>query len=205
MYPPFQILAETPLEIFYLISNIIVILCTFIIFTVVLIDFTEFQKRNSIKKEKKSVVETGTMFLFFFFFYSLIKFRVGQLDNNIWLTTFGLLLLIVGCFVNVKGRLDLGKNWSNQIKIYTDHSFVSSGVYKFVRHPLYASIIWMFCGASLIYTNYLALLANLIIFIPFMSYRAQQEEKMLTKEFKNYKNYQIKVGMFFPKLLKIKK
>lgn len=210
MYSNFQILTNTPEGIFYLICNIIVILCTFAVFIAVLIDFVEFQKRSVVKKEKKSVVETGTMFLFFFFFYFLIRFKMGQLDVHIatlkiLLSTMGSAILIVGCFVNIKGRLNLGKNWSNQIKIYKDHSFVSSGVYDFVRHPLYASIIWMFFGASLIYFNYLAFLYNLVIFIPFMYYRAKQEENLLMKEFEDYKNYQIKVGMFFPKLFRIKK
>ena len=116
------------------------------------------------------------------------------------MTIIGLLILIIGCIINIIGRINLGKNWSNQIKIYDDHSLVSNGVYKIVRHPLYASIIWMFFGASLIYSNYLAFLANLIIFIPFMYYRAKQEETLLKNEFIDYKDYQIKVGMFFPKL-----
>lgn len=206
----FQIILNTPEQIAYLLSNIIVIFCTFAVFVAVLIDFVEFQKRSIVKKEKKSIVETGTMFLFFFLFYALIRFKIGQFDFHfipprILLLVIGALILLVGCFVNIKGRLNLGKNWSNQIKIYKDHSFVSSGVYSLVRHPLYASIIWMFFGASLIYVNYLAFLSNLVVFIPFMYYRAKQEENLLMKEFEDYKNYQIKVGMFFPKLFRIKK
>jgi protein-S-isoprenylcysteine O-methyltransferase Ste14 len=201
----FQIPINTPTDIFYLVSSVVVLICTIAIFIAVLIDFTEFQKRDAVKKEKKSIVETGTMFLFFFLFYLLIKFKIGQIDFNFpalifSLMALGSLILLFGCLVNIKGRFDLGKNWSNQIKIYNDHSFVASGVYKFVRHPLYASIIWMFFGASLIYSSYAAFFANLFIFIPFMYYRAKQEEGMLAKEFADYKNYQIKVGMFFPKL-----
>lgn len=197
-------------QLIFLLSNVVVISCTFAIFIAVLIDFTEFQKRSTIKKEKKSIVETGTMFLFFFLFYFLIKFKIGQLDFDTLPfrslpVLIGSLILVCGCFVNIKGRFNLGKNWSNQIKIYKDHYFVSSGVYKFVRHPLYASIIWMFFGASLIYANCLAFLSNLVIFIPFMYYRAKQEENLLIKEFEDYKNYQIKTGMFFPKLFKTKK
>lgn len=210
MQSDFQILFNAPEQIVYFISNIVVIFCTFAVFIAVLIDFVEFQKRSIVKKEKKSIVETGTMFLFFFLFYTLIRFKIGQLDFHfitprILLSAIGTVILAIGCFVNIKGRLNLGKNWSNQIKIYKDHSFVSSGVYDLVRHPLYASIIWMFFGASLIYFNYLAFLSNLVIFIPFMYYRAKQEENLLIKEFEDYKNYQIKVGMFFPKLFRTKK
>jgi protein-S-isoprenylcysteine O-methyltransferase Ste14 len=199
----FQI--NTTESIFYLIISAIVLLCVFTILVAVLIDFAEFQKRERAKKEKKSIVETGTMLLFFGFFYFFIRFGIGQIQLNLGIIkilsmTVGSLILVVGCMVNILGRMNLGKNWSNQIKIYADHAFVSGGAYRFVRHPLYASIIWMFCGASLVYVNYLALLANIIIFIPFMYFRARQEEEMLAKEFVGYKNYQKKVGMFFPKL-----
>jgi protein-S-isoprenylcysteine O-methyltransferase Ste14 len=144
--------------------------------------------------------------LFFLFFYYLIRFNIGRIYLSYqWLRVMmmiiGDLILIFGCWVNLKGRMVLGKNWSNQIKIYKDHYLVTNGVYQIVRHPLYASIVWMFFGASLIYVNYLSFLANIFIFVPFMYYRAKQEEGLLIKEFKDYKNYQLKVGMFFPKIL----
>lgn len=194
-----------PEDIFSLIISVIVVLCVFAILLAVLIDFAEFQKRQQVKKERKSIVETGTMFLFFFLFYFLVRSGIGQIQQDpgsleFALISIGAFIMAVGCIVNIKGRMKLGRNWSNQIKIYDDHYFVASGAYRFVRHPLYASLIWMFFGASFVYLNYLAFLSNLIIFIPFMYHRAKQEEEMLVKEFGEYKNYQTKVGMFFPKL-----
>lgn len=190
---------------FLIFSGLVVELCVFSVLLAVLIDFLEYHKRKQVKTEKKSIVETGTMILFFLLFYILVRFRIGQvnieyLPLKISILSIGLGILILGAFVNVKGRFDLGKNWSNQIKIYQDHLFVFGGAYRFVRHPLYASIIWMFFGASLVYSNLLAFLSNLLIFIPFMYYRAKQEEKLLSVEFEDYKNYQNKVGMFFPKI-----
>ena len=114
----------------------------------------------------------------------------------------GLVLVVAGAAVNILGRLALGRNWANHIKIYNDHSLVVNNVYGFVRHPLYASLIWMFLGASLVYFNFLAFLANALVFVPFMYYRAKQEEELLAKEFEKYKDYQKKVGMFFPKILR---
>ena len=168
------------------------------------IDFLEFDK-NEKTKNKKSVVTTGTMFLFFVGFYLLIKLNIGQIEINnlsvrLPLAIIGTVVIFAGVFVNIKGRIDLGKNWANQIKIYEKHTLVNRGVYKIVRHPLYASLIWIFYGACLVYLNFPALLANTFIFIPFMFYRANQEEILLQKEFPEYKNYKLKTGMFFPKL-----
>lgn len=197
-------LKNSPLGIFEIVSLSIIILCVLAIFTSVLINFIE-AKKDKPKKEKKSIVETGTMFVFFIIFYLIIRLRIGALDISnlnirMPLAILGLIIIIIGAYVNIKGRLSLGKNWANQIKIYKEHKLVINSVYGVVRHPLYASLIWMFYAASLIYFNYLAFLANTFIFIPFMYYRAKQEEAMLKVQFKNYCDYAREVGMFFPKL-----
>jgi len=196
---------SSPLGIFYFFASAVVSICVFAVFLAVLIDFVEFDKRRQIKKEKRSIVATGSMFLFFFFIYYLIRFKIGyfEIENlpiKVSLIVVGLIILIFGCVINISGRLSLGKNWSNQIKIYNDHSFIFGGAYRLVRHPLYASIIWMVFAASIVFSNYLAFLFNSIFFVPFMYYRAKQEEELLVKEFKQYKEYQQKVGMFFPKI-----
>lgn len=199
-----QTLSLTQGKLLLLTCVFVVMCCTLLVFIAVLVDFIQFQRRGAVKKEKKSVVETGTMILFFLLYYALLRSRTGVLDIAYpWLrdalALFGTASVVIGCFVNIRGRFDLGKNWSNQIKIYDDHSLVSNGMYRIVRHPLYASLIWMFIGASLLYVNYLALMATWVIFIPFMYYRAKQEEMLLEKEFEGYCGYRKKVGMFFPK------
>jgi protein-S-isoprenylcysteine O-methyltransferase Ste14 len=179
-------------------------ICTLVIVTAVLIDFLEFHTRKNEKKQKRSFVETGTMFLFFFLFYFVIRFNFGIISYGgivrIILVLVSLAVVVYGTFVNVWGRFYLGKNWANQIKIYKDHTLVTSGPYRIVRHPLYASLIWIFYACSVIYLNWAAFLLNSLIFVPMMYIRASQEEKLLEKEFKNYKDYRKEVGMFFPKV-----
>ena len=193
-------------QFFELASRSIVALCIFAILVSIAVNFLE-AKKDKPKKERRSIVATGTMMLFFIAFYFLIKLRIGYFDLPfIWiripLVLFGLAIFILGAYVNVKGRLLLGGNWADQIKIYRDHTFISNGVYGIVRHPHYTSLIWMFYAASIIYTNYAAFLANTLIFIPFMYYRAKQEEQLLRKQFKGYLHYSKKVGMFFPRIVK---
>jgi protein-S-isoprenylcysteine O-methyltransferase Ste14 len=185
---------------------VVLSICTLAIITSIIINFLNAKSEKEFKTEKKSIVETSTMSLFFIFFYLIIKFHIGEFTmtntpEKLSLITLGLVIVIAGTIVNIMGRLKLGKNWANQIVIYKEQSLVTNGVFKIVRHPLYASLIWIFFGASMLYLNGLAMLSNLFIFTPFMYYRARQEEKMLTKEFPNYQEYKKKVGMFFPKLL----
>ncbi len=168
-----------------------------VLFTSILINFVETKKEY--KTERKSIVETGSMFLFFVLIYFIIRSRIGTLGlENPVLRIIGLALIVFGCMFNVWGRIHLGSNWANHIRIYKTQTIVTNGPYSFVRHPLYASLIWMFYGASLAYMNYIAFLANTFIFVPFMFYRARQEEELL-KQFPAYREYMKKKGMFLPR------
>jgi protein-S-isoprenylcysteine O-methyltransferase Ste14 len=186
-----------------IIADVIIGICLLALFISIIINFSESSNKRA-KREKRSIVETGSMSFFFIVFYLLIRFKIGEIsvDQNIrfWLIVIGLTMVVSGCIINIFGRFNLGKNWANQVKIYDDQTFIRTGVYGLVRHPLYASLILMFYGACLAYPNYLAFLANTLIFIPFMYYRAKQEETLLTKTFKAYTKYQQEVGMFFPRI-----
>jgi protein-S-isoprenylcysteine O-methyltransferase Ste14 len=185
-----------------IISDIIVILCLLTLFTAIIINF--FESKSNIQKRKKSVVDTGSMTGFFALFYILLRFKIGYFEiselASFILKPLGLIILIMGTYINIKGRIDLGLNWANQVTIYTDQKLITTGIYKYIRHPLYGSIIYMFYGSCLIYPNYLAFLCNTLIFIPFMYYRARQEEKFLIEKFSDYRDYIKKTGMLFPKI-----
>jgi protein-S-isoprenylcysteine O-methyltransferase Ste14 len=190
---------------FYIFCMAIIGACVLIIFTAIIIDFVKFHPNKKVKRQKKNPVETGTMTLFFIFFYLFIRFNIGIINYNyiplrLGLLIFGTIVIVFGTYINVKGRFVLGKNWANHIKIYKDHKMVTAWPYNLVRHPLYASLIWMFYAASLIYLNWIAFLLTTLVFVPMMIYRAKQEELLLSRQFKNYKTYINNVGRFFPKM-----
>ncbi len=193
--------------IFIVMIQSLICLCVFSVFIAIFLDFALYSRKEQVHKEKKSIVETGTMTLFFLIFYGILRSRVGivvlpiKLLNEI-LMILGTVMIAVGCIMNIMGRFNLGRNWANQIKIYEEHTLVQTGMYKIVRHPLYASIIFMFYGACLVYKNLLCFTAVTLVFIPFMYYRAKQEETLLTSWFPEYTVYRQKTGMFFPKLFR---
>ncbi len=191
----------------FLVANIVVAISVFIVILAIIFDFVLYHKHTESKKKINSWVETGTMFLYFFGFNLLMQIPSGrvkpaskEITNTMYIV--GVLLMIIGCYVNVKGRFMLKENWANQVTIYKNQTLINTGVYKIVRHPLYASLIWMLSGGSFIYFNYFAFLSVLFVFIPMMYYRAMQEEKLLVSEFNEYMKYKSQVGMFFPKLFK---
>lgn len=184
----------------YIISKVIT-LCVIVLFIFIYKNFKQARRDTDVKKEKRSIVATGTMTMFFVVVWYVIVARIGAVevskDVHYVLGCLGTLIVIFGTAVNIMGRYRLGANWGNHVRIYSGHTLVTTGVYSLVRHPLYASIIWMFYGASLVYNNWLAAVLTTVIFVPFMYYRAKQEEKLLAETFgAEYEEYRKRVGMF---------
>ncbi len=180
----------------------IVAICTGAALLAVAANFVFAPPPSTIQSEKKSAVATGTMLVYFVVLYLLLRFHIGEIrlparTSNV-LLDFGLALLLVGTVVNILGRVALGGQWGNHVVLYKDHALVSSGMFRWVRHPLYASLIWMASGASLVFSNVAALGATLCIFVPAMIYRARQEEAALIILFPGYADYRRKTGMLVP-------
>jgi protein-S-isoprenylcysteine O-methyltransferase Ste14 len=188
---------------FDLVITGIVALSVVAVFSSIAVDFILFESRSEVKKQKKSIVATGTMVMFFMLYILVIRSEIGRFTpvKLVILRTLqsvGAFCVAAGAVINILGRFSLKRNWSNHIKIYEDQSLVTSGVYHLVRHPLYASLMLMLLGGAVVYTNYLCAILTLVIFIPFMYYRAKQEEVFLIREFNTYEAYREKTGMFFP-------
>lgn len=190
-----------------LVLNLLAMLCVIAVFVAIITDFIFYDKREDTKTERKSLVTTGTMTIFFVLYYLVLRSPWGSITvpNSLiyrLLPAIGAALILIGAITNIWGRIQLKSNWANQIKIYNDQSLVTTGVYALVRHPLYSSIMLMFIGGSIMFMNYLSLILTAIIFIPFMYYRARQEEVILAKQFREYTDYKKHTGMFFPKIIK---
>jgi protein-S-isoprenylcysteine O-methyltransferase Ste14 len=195
-----EILNQQP---FNLIIQAIISVSVFALFLSVFIDFMLFSQSHNVQKERKSIVETGTMTAFFIVYYVILVSKVGTVGLasefvKQLMMILGTVMILSGCAANIKGRFNLGKNWANQIKIYKTHTLVQTGMYRIVRHPLYSSIIVMFYGGCLVYRNIAAFAAVSVIFVPFMYYRAKQEEVLLVQRFPQYEEYKKKTGMLFP-------
>jgi protein-S-isoprenylcysteine O-methyltransferase Ste14 len=187
--------------IFERIVNSIIVLSVMALFASIFIDFKLFNNKENTKKSKKSIVATGSMIGFYFVYYAVLRFKIGVISfSNDAIIIIGTIMILAGSIINILGRLNLKDNWANHIKIYDGHKLITIGMYKIVRHPLYASIMLMLFGGSLAYRNWASAVLTMFVFIPFMYYRAKQEEELLSKEFEEYNDYKKQVGMFFPKM-----
>lgn len=175
-----------------------------ILFAAIVMDFMLFEKKGGVKREKRSIVATGTMTLFYLVYFIVIWSRIGAIipEGSIGILAVriaGTVLVALGSGMNILGRLSLKGNWADHVRIYKDQTLVETGIYGIVRHPLYSSLMVMLYGGSLAYLNWVSAVLTTFVFIPFMYYRAKQEESFLLQEFERYEDYRKRVGMFFPK------
>ncbi len=171
----------------------------------ILINFLRYRPEEDKRAFQLSSVDTLSMSLFAAGAAGLITLKWGMFSAGSFKTVIqaiGLLLFYGGILVNLFGRKWLGANWSDQIRIRQTHVLVQSGIYRWIRHPLYASTIGMLLGAGLVYTNALVLALTLLAFVPMMIFRARQEETQLAAIFPEYADYRQQAGMFLPRLFK---
>lgn len=76
---------------------------------------------------------------------------------------------------------------------------VTTGPYRFVRHPIYVCYLLQGIGYSLLYWNLPVLLA-VVAWQSIMVARVRFEEQLLLSSFPEYADYRNRVGMFFPRL-----
>lgn len=82
-----------------------------------------------------------------------------------------------------------------------DAPFITSGVYGYIRHPMYASLILFAFSAALYKWSLLALVTAFGLFVV-LSVKYRYEDSLLRAKWPAAKDYQNKVGALFPKSIR---
>ena len=99
-----------------------------------------------------------------------------------------------------RSHADLGRNWSPWLQLREEHQLVTTGVYRSIRHPMYASQ-WLWCVAQpLLLQNWIAGWAGPLLFLPLYLSRVPREEQMMLDEFgEAYRAYMRRTGRVIPR------
>jgi len=118
-----------------------------------------------------------------------------------WLGWLGVPLAVATVWLFWRSHADLGKNWSPSLEIRDGHTLVTGGVYRVLRHPMYASIWLWAINQALLLPNWIAGLAGLAAFVPMYFLRVPREERMMREAFgQAYDEYAARTGRVFPPL-----
>jgi len=104
----------------------------------------------------------------------------------------GILIIIIAFIMMLVSIKDLGRNLSPFPRPINNSNLVTTGIYRFTRHPMYYSLILISFGVFIIKLSfyYLFLTISLALIIKF---KIALEEKYLMKKFKNYLLYKNEV------------
>ena len=104
----------------------------------------------------------------------------------------GILIIIINFIIMLISIKDLGKNLSPFPRPINNSNLVTTGIYRFTRHPMYYSLIFISIGFFVIKLSiyYLFLTISLALIIKF---KIALEEKYLINKFKNYLHYKNEV------------
>ena len=112
----------------------------------------------------------------------------------------GVALFASGLALAVWARLYLGRNWGMPMTEKEEPELVTSGPYRFVRHPIYSGLLLAILGTALA-TNLYWLIA-LGVLGGYFIYSARVEEGLLTTSFPDaYPRYRARTKMLVPFVL----
>jgi protein-S-isoprenylcysteine O-methyltransferase Ste14 len=104
------------------------------------------------------------------------------IPTTLWSFYGGAVITVAGLLFAIRARVTLGANWSRSVTIKQGHELITSGPYKFVRHPIYTGILTGFLGSAIATTQYRGILAFLLVFFS-LWYKLRLEERWMRDQF----------------------
>ena len=138
-------------------------------------------------------------FIIFFypFYFNELSFLFIIFDLNflIYFKILGLVLLSFATLIIFIARKELNR--------FSPNIFISSGIFKLIRHPVYLSYCLYFLSFFLIFPSFFTLILLLGI-IGYYETASFEEKIMINKFGENYENYKKSTGKFIPKFTTLK-
>ena len=94
----------------------------------------------------------------------------------------------------------LGKNLTDTVVTRREHALVTSGPYRWVRHPFYDAMAMCVLARSLVAANWFLLLAGGPSFVLIILRTRKEEERLLARFGDAYRAYMERTGRFLPRL-----
>ncbi len=154
---------------------------------------TKFQLKFFLKAAYEIIL---VFFQFFIISLHFFKWEFIPQKQIIQVTPFyyfvGFLIIIIAFIILLVAIKDLGRNLSPLPRPINNSNLVTTGIYRFTRHPMYYSLIFISFGVFITKLSiyYLFLSTSLFLIIKF---KIAIEEQYLKNKFKNYLLYKKEV------------
>lgn len=120
------------------------------------------------------------------------------LPESFLLKYVALAFILVGDYLMLISVYILGKQFSLEITIQSEHKLVQTSLYSVIRHPRYLGIILLFAGISLLFLSIIGLVLTFAIFFVLIK-RIKVEEALMEKQFnEEWNDYTKRTKKLFP-------
>ena len=132
----------------------------------------------------------------FFKYFDKFKFEFPEYIKNI-----SVIILLADVFIFYLSHKELADNWSPFLEIKEKQKLIKTGIYQYIRHPMYLSM-WIFAlFQGFVLSNIFIEIFGIITWSNLYFIRISNEEKMMIDTFGNeYIKYIENTGRIFPKL-----
>ena len=116
-----------------------------------------------------------------------------------WFRWAGAGVWVIGALLMIWTLHSLGKNLTDTVVTRKEHTLVTRGPYRWVRHPFYVCAGLLIFASSLIAANWF-IFAGIAAFLFLIVLRTRtEEEKLLARFGDGYREYMERTGRFWPK------
>jgi protein-S-isoprenylcysteine O-methyltransferase Ste14 len=184
----------------------IVYLIEMILITAVRSMGTAKYRRATVQEDRSSTLDTallalngvGMLIPILYVFSSWFDFADYSLPA--WLSWIGAVLFGAAAALLWGTHQAMGRNWTPTLGLREEHKLVTDGVFRFIRHPMYAAHILWALATPLILTNWIAGFSMLVPQLAQYWLRVKAEEGMMLERFgEQYRQYMERTGRLLPK------
>ena len=118
-----------------------------------------------------------------------------------WAGVIGTAAFAAALWLLWRSHVDLGRHWSAAPQMIPGHALVTTGVYRRIRHPMYAAHWLWGIAQALLLQNWVAGPALLVTLLPLYVLLVRREEQMLLEAFGDeYRAYLGRTGRVLPRV-----
>ncbi len=126
--------------------------------------------------------------------------RWSEIQLPMWARWIGVVTGIISVPLMYWLFKSIGKNITQTVKTRKEHELVTSGPYRWVRHPLYSVGTLLFLSFALMASNWFIGLVTLLSLMMLMIRLPREEANLIERFGDEYKNYMKRTGRLIPKL-----
>lgn len=152
----------------------------------------EFLSRRTKVKEKKTNKKTHLLLKAYYIGFILpgIDFRFHWSNEPLWIVILSN-IIVFAAYIFIFYVFKENSYASTVIQVENEQHVISSGPYSIIRHPMYLGMLIMSLFIPLALGSYFSIIPMLLI-IPITVFRIKNEEEVLLRELKGYKDYCLK-------------